>query len=96
MFRRLGNRRGMAECMAGLAGLKARQGQALWGAVMLSAAESVLKITGGAWWPADRVEVEANQAFLRSVLSEAELDESQRKGRAMTLEQALMFASKGP
>ena len=59
MFRQLGNRRGMAECMAGLAGLKARQGDAEWGAVMLSAAETVLKVTGGAWWPADRVEVES-------------------------------------
>ena len=93
MFRRLGNRRGMAECMAGLAGLKARQGNADWGAVMLSAAETVLKVTGGAWWPADRVEVEANQEFLRSALGEVELSAAQKKGRAMTLEQALAFAS---
>jgi predicted ATPase/class 3 adenylate cyclase len=93
MFRRLGNRRGMAECMAGLAGLKARQGKAEWGAVMLSAAESVLKITGGAWWPADRVEVEANQEFIRSALGAAELRAAQKRGRAMTLEQALAFAS---
>ena len=35
---------------------------------MLSAAESVLKVTGGAWWPADRVEVEANQEIIRSAL----------------------------
>jgi predicted ATPase len=93
MFRRLGNRRGMAECMAGLAGLKARQGKAEWGAVMLSAAETVLKVTGGAWWPADRVEVEANQEFIRLALGEVELSAAQKKGRAMTLEQALAFAS---
>jgi predicted ATPase/class 3 adenylate cyclase len=93
MFRRLGNRRGMAECMAGLAGLRARQGEAEWGATMLSAAESVLKITGGAWWPADRVEVEANQEILRAALKQSELAAAQTKGRAMTLEQALAFAS---
>jgi tetratricopeptide (TPR) repeat protein len=93
MFRRLGNRRGMAECMAGLAGLRARQGQAEWGAVMLSAAETVLKATGGAWWPADRVEVEANQEYIRNALGEAQLAAAQAKGRAMTLEQALAFAS---
>jgi len=93
MFRRLGNRRGMAECMAGLAGLKARQGQAEWGAIMLSAAEMALKVTGGAWWPADRVEVEANQEIIRSALSEAEWAAAQKKGRAMNLEQALAFAS---
>jgi tetratricopeptide (TPR) repeat protein len=95
MFREFGNRRGMAECMAGLAGLKARQGQAEWGAVMLSAAESVLKITGGAWWPADRVEVDANQGIIRSALSEADLKAAQDKGRAMSLEQALAYASEG-
>ena len=93
MFRRLGNRRGMAECMAGLAGLKARQGNAEWGAVMLSVAESALKATGGAWWPADRVEVEANQEFIRSALTEAEWTAAQKRGKAMTLEQALAFAS---
>jgi len=93
MFRRLGNRRGIAECLAGLAGLKARQGQTEWGAIMLSAAESVLKVTGGAWWPADRVEVEANQEIICSVLSETELSAAQKKGRVLTLEQALAFAS---
>jgi hypothetical protein len=93
MFRELGNRRGMAECMAGLAGLRARQGNAKWGAIMLSAAETVLKSTGGAWWPADRLEVEANQEILRSALSEEELAAAQKQGKAMTLEQALTFAS---
>jgi tetratricopeptide (TPR) repeat protein len=93
MFRRLGNRRGMAECMAGLAGLRARQGQVEWGAIMLRAAESALKVTGGAWWPADRVEVEANQEIIRAALSESELAAAQKKGKAMTLEQAIAFAS---
>ena len=93
MFRRLGNRRGMAECMAGLAGLKARQGQVEWGAIMLSAAASLLQKAGGAWWPADRVEVEANEEFLRSALTDVELSAAQAKGSAMTLEQALAFAS---
>jgi predicted ATPase len=95
MFRRLGNRRGIAECLAGLAGLKARQGEVEWGATLLSAAESLLKATGGAWWPADRVEVEANQEMLHSALSESELTVARKKGEAMTLEQALAFASEG-
>ncbi|MCK6585728.1 MAG: hypothetical protein L6Q49_21705, partial [Anaerolineales bacterium] len=93
MFRKLGNRRGMAECMAGLAGLKARQGQVEWGAVLLTAAETLLKSAGGAWWPADRVEVERSQEMIRSALGEAEWTVAQKKGAAMTLEQALAFAS---
>jgi tetratricopeptide (TPR) repeat protein len=92
IFRRLGNRRGIAECLAGLAGLKARQGEAQWGAILLSAAESLIQSTGGAWWPADRVEVEANQEIIRSALSESELTAAQKKGKAMTLEEALTFA----
>jgi tetratricopeptide (TPR) repeat protein len=93
MFRRLGNRRGIAESMAGLAGLKARKGESQWGATMLAAAESLLQVTGGAWWPADRIEVEQNQEIIRSALNEAELVEAQERGRAMTLEQALAFAT---
>ena len=93
MFRRLGNRRGMAECMAGLAGLKARQGQTEWGAVLLMAAESLLKTAGGAWWPADRVEVERNQEMIRTALGDEKWITVQQKGAAMTLEQALAFAS---
>lgn len=93
MFRRLGNRRGMAECMAGLAGLKARQGDARWGAVMLSAAESVLKETGGGWWPADRVEVDQNLELIKAALTEDELANAWKTGAVMTLEQAINFAS---
>ncbi len=93
MFRRLGNRRGIAECLAGLAGLKARQGQTKWGTIMLSAAESVLKITGGAWWPADRVEVERNREMLRSALPADEFTKAWKTGGAMNMDQAIAFAS---
>ena len=93
MFRQLGNRRGIAECLAGLAGLKARQGQTEWGAIMLSAAETVLKVTGGAWWPADRVEVERNREMMQSALSADEFAKVQMTGRAMNIDQAIAFAS---
>ena len=93
MFRKLGNRRGMAECMAGLAGLKARQGQVEWGTTLLSAAESLLKVTGGAWWPADRVEVERNREMMKSALSADEFAKAQKTGAAMTIDQAIAFAS---
>jgi hypothetical protein len=44
---------------------------------------------------AERV-LEANQEILRSALSEGELAAAQEKGRGMSLEQALAFASEGP
>jgi tetratricopeptide (TPR) repeat protein len=93
MFRRLGNRRGIAECLAGLAGLKAQQGKTQWGATLLSAAESLLKATGGAWWPADRLEVERNREMLRSALTADEFANAQKAGEAMTIDQAIAFAS---
>jgi tetratricopeptide (TPR) repeat protein len=93
MFRRLGNRRGIAECLAGLAGLKARQGRTEWGAILLSAAESVLKVTGGAWWPADRVEVERNREMMQSALSAEAFSKAQKTGAAMNMDQAVTFAS---
>jgi tetratricopeptide (TPR) repeat protein len=96
MFRRLGNRRGIAECLAGLAGLKAQQGQIEWGAILLSAAESVLEITGGAWWPADRVEVERNREMLRSALSVDEFEKAHKTGAAMNIDQAVTFATNEP
>lgn len=96
MFRRLGNRRGIAECLAGLAGLKAQQGHTKWGATLLSAAESLLKATGGAWWPADRVEVERNREMLKSALGKDEFETATKAGSAMNLDQAVAFASNEP
>jgi tetratricopeptide (TPR) repeat protein len=95
MFRRLGNRRGIAECLAGLAGLKAQQGQIEWGAILLSAAESLLKITGGAWWPADRVEVERNREMMQSALSADSFAKAHKTGAAMNIDQAVAFATNG-
>lgn len=82
--------------MAGLAGLKSLQGHTKWGAIMLSAAENVLQTTGGAWWPADRGEVERSREFIRAALDENASALAQEKGRAMSLELALDFASQGP
>jgi hypothetical protein len=63
---------------------------------MLSAAESLLQVKGGAWWPADRLEVEQNREFIHAALDEATLAAALEKGRAMSLEQALAFASTAP
>ena len=93
MFRRLGNRRGIAECLAGLAGLKAQQGQIEKGAILLSAAESILKITGGAWWPADRVEVERNREMMQSALSADGFAIAHKTGATMNIDQAVAYAS---
>jgi len=73
--------------------LKAQQGQVEWGVALLIAAESLLKSTGGAWWPADRVEVERNREMMRSALGAAEFAKAREIGAAMNIDQAIAFAS---
>jgi hypothetical protein len=79
-----------------LAGLKARQGAASWGATLLSAAEALLLSTGGAWWPADRVEVERNREIIKTSLTDDEFTKAWKTGGAMTINQAINFASSEP
>ncbi|MGA9531431.1 MAG: tetratricopeptide repeat protein, partial [Anaerolineales bacterium] len=68
-FRKLGNQRGMAECLAGLAGLAAEGGAQDWAAPLLSAAEARLHDIDGVWWPADRVEIERAKERLQAGLA---------------------------
>jgi len=95
MFRRMGNRRGITECLAGLAGLHGAA-QPRWAATLLSAAEAALYATGGAWWPADRREVEASRERIRAALDEAAFAAAWAEGRGLSLDQALRFAEGGP
>ncbi len=94
LFRRLGNRRGIAECLAGLAGLGAAQGRARWSATLLSAAEANLRAGGGAWWPADRVEIEHHRELIRAALG-TEFAAAWDRGQTLTLDQALHLADEG-
>jgi hypothetical protein len=91
-FRKLGNKRGMAECLAGLAAVGAAMGQAAWAAALLSAAEAQLASSGAAWWPADRVEVEHTRGRLKELLGEAELARLWERGEGASLEEALALA----
>ena len=93
-FRELGNHRGIAECLAGLAGLAAEQGKHAWAAPLLSAAESQLNAFGGAWWPADRVEIERARERMQSEL-EDQFDRLWTQGETMSVEEAIAYATKG-
>jgi len=90
-FRKLGNHRGIAECLAGLAGLAAEQGNAAWAIPLLGAAESQLTDIGGAWWPADRVEIERARELMHSAVPER-YEDLWRQGQSMTIEESLAYA----
>jgi len=94
-FRKLGNKRGMAECLAGLAAAAAARGDAAWGAPLLAAADAQMTTAGAAWWPADRVEVERTRRQLRDALGEAAFDAAGARGRALGLDAAIAYATAG-
>ena len=95
-FRRLGNKRGMAECLGGLAAVAAqRPGAAEWAATLLAAADAQLALSGAAWWPADRVEVERTRAQLRELLGDAAFEAAWQRGRALKLDVAIARVTAG-
>jgi hypothetical protein len=89
MFRKLGNQRGRAECVAGFAGLRTAQGHAQWAAMLLGAARTMLNATGAACWPSDRVEYERNLAHTRAALPAEAFAAAWAKGQAMSVEKAI-------
>jgi tetratricopeptide (TPR) repeat protein len=93
-FQELGNHRGIAECLAGLAGLAAELGEHAWAAPLLSAAESQLEAISGVWWPADRVEIELARERMQSAL-EDQFDELWAQGETMSVEEAITYAANG-
>ena len=94
-FRKLGNKRGMAECLGGLAAVAAVRGDAAWGAPLLAAADAQIAASGAAWWPADRVEVERTRRHLRDALGDAAFEAAWARGRALGLDAAIAYATAG-
>ena len=92
-FLELGNKRGIAECLAGLAGLAAERGEFEMAVPLMSASEALLNSFGAAWWPADRVEVERNLELMRSAVEADEFEDLWQKGEKFSLEQAVEFAT---
>jgi tetratricopeptide (TPR) repeat protein len=92
-FLELGNKRGIAECLAGLGGLAAERGEFDKAVPLLSASDALLKSFGAAWWPADRVEVERNLEITRSAVEPGEFEILWNRGAKFSLEQAVNIAS---
>jgi predicted ATPase/class 3 adenylate cyclase len=93
MFRVMVMKRGMCECLAGLAAVGVARGRFDWAAPLLAAAETQLRSYGADWWAGDRVEIERTRAQLREVLGEAEFDRLWEWGQEMSLEAAIAWAS---
>jgi tetratricopeptide (TPR) repeat protein len=94
-FRKLGNKRGMAECLGGLATVAAMRDDSVWAAELLAAADAQLAAGGAAWWPADRVEVDRTRRRLREALGEAGFAAAWERGRTLGLEEAIRRVTDG-
>lgn len=92
-FQRLGNKRGIIECLAGFAAVGAATGRAEWAAPLLAAAEAQMASSGAAWWPADRVELERVKRRLLAGLGDTGFEQLRRQGQEMELDEAIEFAS---
>ncbi|MCK4977064.1 MAG: hypothetical protein KAS36_09035, partial [Anaerolineales bacterium] len=92
-FLELGNKRGIAECLAGLAGLAAERGEFKWAVPLLAASEALLTSFGAAWWPADRVEFERSLEILHSALEPEKFEALWDQGKTLSLEEAVEYSS---
>lgn len=90
-FRELGNRRGIAECLAGFARLAALKGQPGAAATLLAAATTLLHAAHADWWPSDQAEYRRSLEMIQSALEPAAFDAAWAAGREMDWDQALAF-----
>ena len=98
----LGNKAGMAESLAGLAGVLAQargpgetpEGghEVLRAARLFGASDALREAINAPMWPAERADYERNLAAARAQMDEATWQAAWAEGRAMTLEQAAACA----
>jgi predicted ATPase/DNA-binding SARP family transcriptional activator len=91
-FRDQHSRRGMAECLAGLAALALAHEDGTRAARLWGAAEALRETAGAAMWAADRVEYERQLTMLHAELDEQALAAAWAAGRALPPEQVIAEA----
>ncbi len=91
MFRVMVMKRGICECLAGLAAVGVARGRPAWAAPLLAAAETQLHNYGAGWWAGDRVEIERTRQQLQQASGDAEFARLWEKGRSMSLEAAIAW-----
>jgi non-specific serine/threonine protein kinase len=91
-FRRVGARRGMAECFVAFGCLSAAQGRVADAARLFGAGEAGLQALRAEIWPANRPTYEHWLSRARSRMRAAEFDQAWAEGRELPLEQATVLA----
>jgi tetratricopeptide (TPR) repeat protein len=98
MQQELDNQAGIAECLAGIAGVLARQGHFDCAGKLFGAAEALGEAAGVVLWPANRMEYERSLAFLRNSTGEETLKTAWEQGRRQPVGQSIQeaFGANGP
>ena len=88
-FHRLGFYRGVAECVAGFAGLAVDRNEPERAAILLGWVKALFRAQGTSMWPADRAEYDRDVAATRGRLSEACFGEMWATGSAMSYDEMI-------
>ena len=86
------NQLGMAECLAGLAGVAGAEAQPARAARLFGVAAAVREALGARVWPAEQADYERNLQRTRAQVDAAAWEAAWAEGRAMSLEQAIAYA----
>lgn len=94
-FLRLGERRGMAECLLGLGAVAAAEGRRADAGRLFGAGEAALEEMGARLWPANRPDYERWLRRVRASRAVVDFDRARAEGRALSLEHAASLALEG-
>lgn len=93
VFVRIGERRGIADCLLGLATLAARSHRPEHAAKLRGAAQSIDEAAHDDMWPLDRAKVDQSFQIVREQLGEERCAVLQAEGRALTIDEATALAT---
>jgi hypothetical protein len=92
LFQRLGERRGMAECLEELAATAVARREFDRAVRLYAAAAGLREIIGSPLWPAELEQQTATLADLRRAMGEASYGRSWADGRGMSVDDAVALA----
>jgi non-specific serine/threonine protein kinase len=96
IFRRMDDRRGLAECVTGLACVLAAQGEAERAATLFGATERAFETLETAPPPHNRADSDLGVAAARASMDDGAFAASWSHGHTMSLEQAIAYALEEP
>ena len=91
-FRDLGDKQGVSDCLAGLAGVAIQSGQPEKGARLLGACEKLRQEIGATWWPANHIAYKRHLSRAHEQLNDETFNAAREAGRTLSLEQAVVLA----